>query len=89
MEAVLRGMSRKINQPCAGLRALRDNLDKIVQHGKRTDSIVKNMLLHSREGSGVHRPVDINSLVEESLNLAYQWCPRREAGLQDHFGAVL
>jgi signal transduction histidine kinase len=33
--------------------------------------IVKNMLLHSREGSGEHRAVDINALVEESLNLAY------------------
>jgi GAF domain-containing protein len=50
---------------------LRNNLDKIVQHGKRADSIVKNMLLHSREGSIEHRPVDINALVEESLNLAY------------------
>jgi signal transduction histidine kinase len=50
---------------------LRDNLDKIVQHGKRADSIVKNMLLHSREGSVEHRPVDVNTLVEESLNLAY------------------
>ena len=50
---------------------LRSNLDKIVQHGKRADAIVKNMLLHSREGSGEHRPVDINALVEEGLNLAY------------------
>ncbi len=50
---------------------LKGNLEKIVQHGKRADSIVKNMLLHSREGSGEHRPVDINSIVEESLNLAY------------------
>jgi signal transduction histidine kinase len=50
---------------------LRDNLDKIVQHGKRADSIVKNMLLHSREGSGEHRPVDVNALVEEAVNLAY------------------
>ena len=50
---------------------LRGNLEKIVQHGKRADSIVKNMLLHSREGSGEHRPVDINAIVEESLNLAY------------------
>jgi signal transduction histidine kinase len=50
---------------------LRGNLDKIVQHGKRADSIVKNMLLHSRSGSGEHRPVDINAVVEESLNLAY------------------
>ena len=42
-----------------------------MQHGKRANSIVKNMLLHSREGSGEHRPADINALVEESLNLAY------------------
>jgi GAF domain-containing protein len=50
---------------------LKSNLEKVVQHGKRADSIVKNMLLHSREGSGEHRPTDINALVEESLNLAY------------------
>ncbi|OAF11075.1 GAF domain-containing protein [Bradyrhizobium neotropicale] len=50
---------------------LKDNLQKVVQHGKRADSIVKNMLLHSRGGSGEHGPADINALVEESLNLAY------------------
>jgi signal transduction histidine kinase len=50
---------------------LKDNLTKVVQHGKRADSIVKNMLLHSRERSGEHRPADINALVDESLNLAY------------------
>ena len=50
---------------------LRGNLDKIAQHGKRADSIVKNMLLHSREGSGERRAVNVNALVEESLNLAY------------------
>jgi two-component system NtrC family sensor kinase len=52
-------------------RMLKENLGKVVQHGKRADSIVKNMLLHSREGSGEHRPADINALLEESLNLAY------------------
>ncbi|MGA9001631.1 MAG: GAF domain-containing protein, partial [Pseudolabrys sp.] len=36
---------------------LRGNLDKIVQHGQRADSIVKSMLLHSRQGSGERRPV--------------------------------
>jgi two-component system NtrC family sensor kinase len=50
---------------------LKGNLEKVVQHGKRADSIVKNMLLHSREGSGEHRPADINALLDESLNLAY------------------
>src|SRR5262249_50040643 len=50
---------------------LEGNLDKVTQHGKRADAIVKNMLLHSREGSGEHRMVDVNALVEESLNLAW------------------
>jgi len=50
---------------------LKGNLEKVVQHGKRADSIVKNMLLHSREGSGERRSVDLNTLVAESLNLAY------------------
>ncbi|MCJ2143221.1 ATP-binding protein [Methylobacterium sp. E-066] len=50
---------------------LKGNLGKVVQHGKRADSIIKNMLLHSRSGSGEHRPVEINALVDESLNLAY------------------
>ena len=52
-------------------RMLKSNLEKVVHHGKRADSIVKNMLLHSREGSGEHRLADINALVDESLNLAY------------------
>jgi GAF domain-containing protein len=59
---------------------LRGNLDKIVQHGKRADSIVKNMLLHSREGSGEHRPVDINAIVEESLNLAFHGARAEKQG---------
>ena len=59
---------------------LRDNLNKIVQHGKRADSIVKNMLLHSREGSGEHRPVDINALVEEAVNLAYHGARAEKQG---------
>jgi len=50
---------------------LKDNLGKVVQHGRRADTIVKNMLLHSREGTGEHRLTDINALVEESLELAY------------------
>src|SRR5213075_3200621 len=59
---------------------LKSNLDKVVQHGKRADSIVKNMLLHSREGSGEHRPVDINAIVEESLNLAYHGARAEKSG---------
>src|SRR6476620_3082304 len=59
---------------------LRGNLDKVVQHGKRADAIVKNMLLHSRQGSGEHRPVDVNALVEESLNLAYHGARAEKPG---------
>ena len=44
---------------------LKGNLEKVVQHGKRADSIVKNMLLHSREGSGEQRSVDINAILDE------------------------
>ena len=59
---------------------LQSNLDKVVQHGKRADAIVKNMLLHSRQGSGEHRPVDVNALVEESLNLRLSRGTSRETG---------
>jgi signal transduction histidine kinase len=59
---------------------LKSNLDKVVQHGKRADSIVRNMLLHSRAGSGEHRPIDINAIVEESLNLAYHGARAEKPG---------
>ena len=59
---------------------LQGNLDKVVQHGRRADAIVKNMLLHSRQGSGEHRLVDINALVEESLNLAYHGARAEKQG---------
>src|SRR5258708_14515510 len=45
-------------------KMLKGNLEKVVQHGKRADSIVKNMLLHSREGSGERRAVGPNSLAQ-------------------------
>jgi signal transduction histidine kinase len=61
-------------------RMLKGNLEKVVQHGKRADSIVRNMLLHSREGSGEHRPADINAIVEESLNLAYHGARAEKTG---------
>jgi two-component system NtrC family sensor kinase len=59
---------------------LKENLEKVVQHGKRADSIVKNMLLHSREGSGEQRPADINALLDDSLNLAYHGARAEKPG---------
>jgi signal transduction histidine kinase len=83
LQEVLRtvAVDDKIRSDVAELSdTLRGNLEKVVQHGKRADSIVKNMLLHSRQGSGEHQPVDINALVEESLNLAYHGARAEKQG---------
>jgi signal transduction histidine kinase len=53
------------------MQMLSGNLDKIAEHGRRADGIVKSMLAHSRGGSGERQVVDLNALLEESLNLAY------------------
>jgi two-component system NtrC family sensor kinase len=74
-------LAEKIKQEVGELtQLLKSNLEKVVQHGKRADSIVKNMLLHSREGSGEQRTADINALVEESLNLAYHGARAEKSG---------
>ncbi len=51
--------------------AIKENQQKINQHGKRADSIVKNMLLHSRDNSSEMQPTDINALADEYLRLSY------------------
>src|ERR1700680_4000203 len=61
-------------------KMLKDNLEKVVQHGKRADSIVKNMLQHPRQGPSEHRIVDINAIVDESLNLAYHGARAEKEG---------
>jgi signal transduction histidine kinase len=53
-----------------------------VHHGRRADAIVKNMLQHSRDGSGEHRVIDINALVEESLNLAWHGARAETQGFE-------
>jgi len=50
---------------------VKENLEKILHHGKRADAIVKGMLQHSRSSSGQKEPTDINVLAEEYLRLAY------------------
>ena len=50
---------------------LTSNLEKITEHGKRADGIVKSMLEHSRGSSGERRVVDLSTLIDEALNLAY------------------
>lgn len=53
------------------LAMLSSNLDKIAEHGKRADNIVRSMLEHSRGATGERRTVDLNALAEEALNLAF------------------
>jgi len=53
------------------IETVKSNLLKIDEHGHRADSIVKNMLQHSREGTGDKQAVDLNALAEEAMNLAY------------------
>jgi len=50
---------------------VKENLEKILHHGKRADAIVKGMLQHSRSSGGQKEPTDINTLAEEYLRLAY------------------
>ncbi|MGB9317378.1 MAG: GAF domain-containing protein, partial [Pseudolabrys sp.] len=61
---------------------LKSNFDKVVHHGRRADAIVKNMLQHSREGTGEHLVIDINALVEESLNLAWHGARAETQGFE-------
>ena len=53
------------------MEMLTSNLAKVAEHGRRADGIVRGMLAHSRGGGGDRQAVDLNELVEESLNLAY------------------
>jgi two-component system NtrC family sensor kinase len=53
------------------IEMLTGNLEKIAEHGRRADGIVKSMLEHSRGGTGERRSVDLNGLIEEAVNLAY------------------
>jgi len=48
-----------------------DNGRRILEHGQRADSIIRNMLLHARGGSGEIAPVEFNRYVDEYLKLAY------------------
>lgn len=60
-----------VNESKLILNDLKENINKISQHGKRASSIVKGMLDHSRTSSGEKVPTDMNTLCEEYLRLAY------------------
>ena len=75
-EAARAGLSRSdrhcsVRRSMTSRRLLTSNLEKITEHGKRADGIVKAMLEHSRGSSAERRMVDLNALIDEALNLAY------------------
>ncbi len=53
------------------LETLEQNAEKINHHGKRADNIVKSMMQHARGKTGERELADINTLVEQALNLTY------------------
>lgn len=69
--------------------SLKQSLEKINQHGKRADAIVKNMLQHSRKHTGTKEHTDINALVDEYLQLSYEAMRAKDksfhAILETHF----
>jgi two-component system, NtrC family, sensor kinase len=50
---------------------IKENEQKINHHGQRAGAIVKSMLQHSRTSSGQKEFVNINTLINEYLRLAY------------------
>jgi signal transduction histidine kinase len=72
---------------------IKQNLEKIIHHGKRADGIVKGMLQHSRASSNTKEPVDINKLADEYLRLAYHGLRAKDksfnAELVTHFAEGL
>jgi signal transduction histidine kinase len=62
------------------IEMLTGNLEKIADHGQRADNIVKSMLEHSRGVTGERREVDLNSLIDEALNLAYHGARAQDQG---------
>ncbi|HWZ04913.1 MAG TPA: ATP-binding protein, partial [Mucilaginibacter sp.] len=72
---------------------IKQNLEKIIHHGKRADGIVKGMLQHSRASSNTKEPTDINKLADEYLRLAYHGLRAKDksfnAELVTHFDETL
>ena len=58
--------------------SVKQNLEKILHHGKRAGDIVKGMLQHSRSSSSTKEPTDINKLADEYLRLAYHGLRAKE-----------
>lgn len=63
------------------IKDLQTNCQKINEHGKRADGIVKNMLLHSQEASVQREKIDVNNLIDENVRLAYDTYKAKDKNL--------
>ena len=71
LEAALSARGLTVPELCELIEELRRNIAKIEEHGKRADRIVRGMLMHSRGGSGQSELSDVNTLLMDSVSLAY------------------
>ena len=67
---------------------LADNLSKILQHGKRADGIVRNMLQHTRKETGVMVLTDLNELTDEFLKMSYHGFRARHKSFNCTFNTI-
>ena len=64
---------------------IKENEQKINHHGKRADAIVKGMLQHSRQTTGVKEPTDINALCDEYIRLSYHGLRAKDKNFNSDF----
>ncbi len=78
-----------LNEVASLADMLKLNLEKITHHGKRAESIVKSMLLHSRNSVGQKEPTDLNALCDEYLRLSYHGYRAKDKTFNSSFDVIL
>jgi two-component system NtrC family sensor kinase len=73
------------NEAIAIADDVKQNLEKVLSHGKRAEAIVKGMLQHSRSSSGKKELTDINALADEYLRLAYHGLRAKDKSFNANF----
>ncbi|MFK7843673.1 MAG: tetratricopeptide repeat protein, partial [Rhodothermales bacterium] len=61
---------------------LKLNAEKISEHGKRVDSIVKNMMLHTHQNQDTRYPVGLNAFIEEFIKVSHHSLQARNPALE-------
>ncbi|MBI1782531.1 MAG: tetratricopeptide repeat protein [Sphingobacteriales bacterium] len=81
-EELATGNTQQVNEIANDVK---QNLEKIIHHGKRADAIVKGMLQHSRTSSATKEPTDINALCDEYIRLAYHGLRAKDKSFNANF----